>query len=65
MKVGDIVRWTLPDFFGSPYRKKPPAEIGVIVEMNIGPGANVAWMGELILIVWTSLNELEVISEGG
>ena len=62
MKVGDIVRWTMTEFFGAPYREKPPADIGIIVEIPIGNGANVAWMSADVCIVWTPLNELEIIS---
>ena len=59
MKVGDVVRWTLPDYFGS----IATAQIGIIVEMRIGNGANVAWFEDGMRVTWTPLTELQVISE--
>ena len=60
MKVGDIVKWTLPGAFttGPEYR----ASLGVIVEMHIGNGANVAWFADDMRITWVPLLELEVVS---
>jgi hypothetical protein len=59
MKVGDIVRWTLPAAFTT--REVSP-QIGVIVKMHIGNGADVAWFGDNMRIVWTPIVELKVIS---
>lgn len=63
MKVGDIVRWAMPDFFGAPYRKSPSGEIGIIVEMYVGNGANVAWFADDMRVTWIPITELQVISE--
>ncbi len=60
MKVGDVVRWTLPDYFGS----IATTQMGVIVKMAIGNGADVAWFGDDMRITWVPLLELEVVSEG-
>ena len=59
MKVGDVVRWTLPDYFGS----IATTQMGVIVKMAIGNGANVAWFGDDMRVTWVPLTELEIISE--
>ena len=59
MKVGDVVRWTLPDYFGS----MATTQMGVIVKMGIGNGADVAWFGDDMRITWVPLLELEVVSE--
>ena len=59
MKVGDVVRWTLPDYFGS----IAPTQMGVIVKMQIGNGADVAWFADDMRVTWVPLLELEVISE--
>jgi len=59
VKVGDVVRWTLPDYFGS----IATTQMGVIVEMYIGNGANVAWFADDMRATWVPLLELEVISE--
>ena len=61
MKVGDIVRWTLPDGFMSTGNGAPT--LGVIVEMHIGNGANVSWFADDMRVTWVPLGELEVISE--
>ena len=63
MKVGDVVRWTLPDGFRPPEKGSPT--LGVIVEMHIGNGANVAWLADGMRVTWVPLLELEVISESG
>ena len=60
MKVGDIVRWTLPAAFTT--REVSP-QMGVIVKMHIGNGADVAWFGDDMRVTWTPMSELEVISE--
>ncbi len=59
MKVGDVVRWSLPDYFGS----IATTQMGVIVKMAIGNGADVAWFGDDMRVTWVPLLELEVISE--
>ncbi len=59
MKFGDVVRWTLPDYFGS----IATTQMGVIVKMAIGNGADVAWFGDDMRITWVPLLELEVVSE--
>ena len=59
MKVGDVVRWTLPDYFGT----IATTQMGVIVKMAIGNGADVAWFGDDMRITWVPLLELEVVSE--
>ena len=59
MKVGDIVRWTLPAAFTT--REASP-QMGVIVKMHIGNGADVAWFGDNMRIAWTPIAELKVIS---
>ena len=59
MKVGDVVRWTLPDYFGS----IATTQVGVIVKMGIGNGADVSWFGDDMRVTWVPLLELEVISE--
>ena len=59
MKVGDVVRWTLPDYFGN----IATTQMGVIVKMQIGNGADVAWFGDDMRVTWVPLLELEVISE--
>jgi hypothetical protein len=59
VKVGDVVRWSLPDYFGS----IATTQMGVIVKMAIGNGADVAWFGDDMRVTWVPLLELEVISE--
>ena len=59
MKVGDVVRWTLPDYFGS----TATTQMGVIVKMQIGNGADVAWFADDMRVTWVPLLELEVVSE--
>jgi len=59
MKVGDVVRWTLPDYFGS----IATTQMGVIVKMNLAHGADVAWFGDNMRVTWTPMSELEVVSE--
>ena len=64
MKVGDVVRWTLPDFLSAGYYlRQENQQLGIIVKMNIGNGADVAWFGDNARTTWTPLAELEVISE--
>ena len=63
MKVGDVVRWTLPELLAHPARPKAAPALGVIVAMRIGNGANVAWFGDDMRVTWTPLTELQVISE--
>jgi hypothetical protein len=63
VKVGDVVRWTLPELLAHPARPKAPSALGVIVKMRIGNGANVAWFGDDMRVTWTPLMELEVVSE--
>jgi hypothetical protein len=58
VNVGDVVRWTLPDYFGS----IATTQMGVIVKMGIGNGADVAWFGNDMRVTWVPLLELEVIS---
>ena len=60
MKVGDIVRWTLPAAFT--IGPESPT-LGVIVKMAVGNGADVAWFGDDMRITWVPLLELEVVSE--
>lgn len=60
MKVGDMVRWTLPAAFTI---GPTSPTLGVIVEMHIGNGANVAWFADDMRITWVPLTELGVISE--
>ena len=62
MKVGDVVRWTLPVYLNEGLTPAPPV-MGVIVEMYIGNGANVAWFADDMRVTWVPLLELEVISE--
>ncbi len=62
MKVGDVVRWTLPMYLGEGVLPAPPV-MGVIVKMHIGNGANVAWFADDMRVTWVPLLELEVISE--
>ena len=59
MKAGDVVRWTLPDYFGN----IATTQMGVIVKMGIGNGADVAWFGDDMRVTWVPLLELEVVSE--
>jgi len=61
VKVGDVVRWTLPVFLGEGLSPSPPIR-GIIVEMHIGNGANVAWFADDMRVAWVPLLELEVIS---
>ena len=62
MKVGDIVRWTLPAAFTmSEFRSSP--QMGVIVKVNLAHGADIAWFGDDMRVTWTPMSELEVISE--
>ena len=60
MKVGDIVRWTLPASFTT---GETSPQMGVIVKMNLINGADVAWFGDDMRVTWTPMSELEVISE--
>ena len=60
MKVGDIVRWTLPARLTI---GKSSPQMGVIVKMNLTHGADVAWFGDDMRVTWTPMSELEVISE--
>ena len=60
MKVGDIVRWTLPAAFTM---GETPPQMGVIVKMNLVNGADVAWFADDMRVTWVPLLELEVISE--
>ena len=62
MKVGDVVHWTLPMYLGEGLTPSPPV-MGVIVEMHIGNGANVAWFADDMRITWVPLLELEGVSE--
>ena len=59
MKVGDVVRWTLPDYFGN----IATTQMGVIVKMGIGNGADVSWFGDDMRVTWVPLLELQVVSE--
>ena len=61
MKVGDIVRWTLPAAFSMGTQESPT--LGVIVKIAVGNGADVAWFGDDMRVTWVPLLELEVISE--
>ncbi len=63
VKVGDVVRWTLPELLVHRSRPKSPRTLGVIVKMNIANGADVAWFGDNMRVTWTPTSELEVISE--
>jgi len=63
VKVGDVVRWTLPELLVHRSRPKSPRTLGVIVKMHIGNGANVAWFADDMRVTWVPLLELEVISE--
>jgi len=60
VKVGDVVRWTLPAAFT--IGPESPT-LGVIVKMHIGNGANVAWFADDMRVTWVPLLELDVISE--
>ena len=60
MKVGDLVRWTLPAAFTM---GETSPQMGVIVKMNIASGADVAWFSDDMRVTWTPMSELEVISE--
>ena len=60
MKVGDIVRWTLPAAFTM---GETSPQMGVIVKMNLAHGADIAWFGDNMRVTWTPMSELEVISE--
>ena len=62
MKVGDVVRWTLPMYLGEGLTPSPPV-MGVIVKMRIGNGGDVAWFADDMRVTWVPLLELEVISE--
>ena len=62
MKVGDVVQWTLPRYLGEGLYPAPPV-MGVIVEMYIGNGANVAWFADDMRVTWVPLLELEIVSE--
>ncbi len=62
MKVGDVVRWTLPMYLGEGLTPSPPV-MGVIVKMGIGNGVDVAWFADDMRITWVPLLELEVVSE--
>ncbi len=56
MKVGDLVRWTLPDAFGH-----WQSDIGIILRFVPIEAADIAWASGYV--AWTPLVELEVISE--
>ncbi len=56
MKVGDVVRWTLPDYFGN----IATTQMGVIVKMGIGNGADVAWFGDDMRVTWVPLLSLRL-----
>jgi hypothetical protein len=62
VKVGDIVRWTLPAFLNEGLTPAAPIR-GIIVEMRVGNGVNVAWFADDMRITWVPLAELEVVSE--
>jgi len=62
VKVGDLVRWTMPVFLNEGLTPAAPIR-GVIVKMHIGNGANVAWFADDMRVTWVPLLELEVISE--
>ena len=62
MKVGDLVRWTMPVFLNEGLTPAAPIR-GVTVKMHIGNGANVAWFADDMRVTWVPLLELEVISE--
>ena len=62
MKVGDVVRWTLPMYLGEGLLPSPPV-MGVIVKMAIGNGADVAWFADDMRVTWVPLLELEIVSE--
>jgi hypothetical protein len=59
VKAGDVVRWTLPDYFGN----TATTQMGVIVKMHIVNGAEVAWFRDDMRITWVPLLELEVVSD--
>ncbi len=61
MKVGDMVRWTLPAAFTI---GPTSPTIGIIVKMSVGNGADVAWFADDMRVTWVPILELEVISEG-
>ena len=60
MKVGDIVRWTLPAAFTI---GESSPQMGVIVRANLTNGADVAWFSDNMRVTWVPMSELEVISE--
>tara|TARA_B100000700_G_scaffold195285_1_gene214951 strand:+ start:69 stop:257 length:189 start_codon:yes stop_codon:yes gene_type:complete len=60
VKVGDMVRWTLPAAFA--VGPVPSTDVGVIVKMHVANGANVAWLVDDLRITWVPLAELEVVS---
>ena len=62
MKVGDVVRWTLPMYLSEGLAPSPPV-MGVIVKMHVINGADVAWFADDMRITWVPLLELEVVSE--
>ena len=49
-------------YLGEGLTPSPPV-MGVIVEMYIGNGANVAWFADDMRFTWVPLLELEVVSE--
>ena len=49
-------------YLGEGLTPSPPV-MGVIVEMHIGNGANVAWFADDMRVTWVPLLELEIISE--
>ena len=55
MKVGDLVRWTLPDAFA---QWRP--DVGIIIRFAPGKAADVAWCSGHL--AWTPIAELEVVS---
>ncbi len=60
MKVGDVVKWTLPAAFTI---GPTSPTLGVIVKMHVINGADVAWFADDMRVTWVPLAELEVVSE--
>jgi hypothetical protein len=60
VKVGDIVRWTLPAAFTT---GETSPELGIVIKMHIANGADVAWFNDNMCVTWTPLAELKVVSE--
>ena len=61
VKVGDLVRWTMPVFLNEGLTPAAPIR-GVIVKMHIGNGADVAWFSDNMRVTWVPMSELEVVS---